>query len=58
METPPPQPNGGGFNSSLSADTVTLPTPLLPGGTYDFQVLLGIQRIGSYKVYVNVEALP
>lgn len=58
LETPPPQPNGGGFNTSLSADTVTLLTPLLPGASYDFQVVLGVQRIGSYKIYVNVEALP
>jgi hypothetical protein len=58
LEQPPTQSNGGGFNSSLSADTITLATPLLPGGTYDFQFLLGIQQTGSYKFYVNIEALP
>ena len=58
LEEPPTQTNGGGFNSSLSAGTVTLLTPLLPGGTYDFQFLLGIQQTGSFKFYVNIEALP
>ena len=58
LETPPEQPNGGGFNSSLSADTITLLTPLLPGGTYDFQLVLGIQQIGSFKFYLNIEVLP
>jgi hypothetical protein len=58
LEEPPAQPNGGGFNSSLAAGTVTLATPILPGGTYDFQFLLGIQKTGSFKFYVNIEALP
>jgi hypothetical protein len=58
LEEPPTQPNGGGFNSSLSAGTITLATPLLPGGTYDFQFLLGIQQTGNFKFYVNIEALP
>jgi hypothetical protein len=58
LEEPPTQPNGGGFNSSLSAGTITLATPLLPGGTYDFQLLLGIQQTGNFKFYVNIEALP
>ncbi len=58
LEEPPTQPNGGGFNSSLSASTITLLTPLLPGGTYDFQFLLGIMQTGSFKFYVNIETLP
>lgn len=58
LEEPPAQPNGGGFNSSLSAGTITLATPLAPGATYDFQLLLGIQQTGTFKFYVNIEALP
>ena len=58
LEVPPAQSSGGGFNSSLSAGTVTLATPLLPGGTYDFHFLLGIQQTGSFRFYVNIEALP
>jgi subtilisin-like proprotein convertase family protein len=59
---PPPgsvsQPNGGAFNSSLSADTVTLATPLANGASVNVQFLLGIQQTGNFKFLVNVEALP
>ncbi|MET0622829.1 MAG: lamin tail domain-containing protein [Pyrinomonadaceae bacterium] len=58
LEEPPAQPNGGGFNSTLSAGTITLVTPLAPGANYDFQLLFGIQQTGRFKAYVNVEALP
>ena len=58
LEQPPAQPNGGGFNSSLSAGTVTLGTPLANGATIDVRFLLGIQQTGTFKIYVNVEALP
>jgi len=54
----PQQPNGGGFNSSLSSGTVTIGTPIPNGGTIDVHFLLGVQQTGSYKFYVNVEALP
>ncbi len=58
VETPPSQPNGGAFNSSWSAGTVTLGTPLANGASINVQFLLGIQQTGSFKVYVNMEALP
>lgn len=58
LEEPPSQPNGGGFNSSLSAGTVTLATPLANGASVDVRFLLGIQQTGSFKFYVNIEALP
>src|ERR1700752_5407868 len=58
LEEPPSQPNGGGFNSSLSAGTVTLATPIANGSSIDVQFLLGIQQTGSFKFYLNVEALP
>ena len=58
LEQPPSQPNGGGFNSTLSAGTVTLATPLANGASLDFRMLLGIQQNGSFKFYINVEALP
>ncbi|HEX8557078.1 MAG TPA: hypothetical protein VF668_03195 [Pyrinomonadaceae bacterium] len=57
LEQPPSQPNGGGFNSSLSADTVTLATPLAPGESVNVRFLLGIQQTGTFKFFVNVEAL-
>lgn len=58
LEQPPSQPNGGGFNSSLSSGTVTLATPIANGSTIDTRFLLGIQQTGSFKFWINVEALP
>src|ERR687891_490500 len=58
LEQPPSQPNGGGFNSSLSAGTITLATPLANGASIDLRFLLGIQQNGSFKFYMNLEALP
>jgi hypothetical protein len=58
LEQPPSQPNGGGFNSSLSSGTVTLATPLANGATLDLRFLVGIQQTGSFKFFFNVEALP
>ena len=58
LEQPPSQPNGGGFNSSMSAGTVTLATPLANGASIDVRFLLGIQQTGSFKFFLNVEALP
>ncbi|HEX8281892.1 MAG TPA: hypothetical protein VF588_00830 [Pyrinomonadaceae bacterium] len=58
LEQPPAQPNGGGFNSSLSSGTVTLATPLANGASLDLRFLLGIQQTGSFKFYINIEALP
>jgi hypothetical protein len=58
LEAPPSQPNGGGFGSTLSAGTVTLATPLANGASLDLRFLLGIQQTGTFKLYVNIEALP
>ena len=58
LEQPPSQPNGGGFNSTLSAGTVTLGTPLANGASINVQFLLGIQQTGNFRIYVNVEVLP
>lgn len=58
LEQPPSQPNNGGFNSSLSAGVVTLATPLANGATIDVRFLVGLQQTGSFKFYLNIEALP
>jgi hypothetical protein len=58
LEQSPAQPNGGGFNTSLSAGTVTLGTPLANGASINLQFLLGLQQTGNFRIYVNVEALP
>jgi len=55
LEQPPSQPNGGGFNSTLS---VPLASPLAPGAELDIRMLFGLQQTGSFKFYLNVEALP
>jgi hypothetical protein len=58
LEQLPSQPNGGGFNSTLSAGTVTLGTPLANGDSINLHFLLGIQQTGTFKFFVNIEALP
>lgn len=57
LEQPPSQPNGGGFNSSLSVGTITLATPLAAGASVDVRLLLGIQQTGNASVRVTAEAL-
>ena len=52
------QPNGGGFNSSMGAGTITLGTPLANGASINLQFLVGIQQTGSFRIYLNIEALP
>jgi hypothetical protein len=46
------QSNGGGFNSTLS-----LATPLADGASINVQFLLGVEQNGSFRFFVNVEAL-
>jgi hypothetical protein len=58
LEQPPSQPNGSGFNGSVSSGTVTLATPLANGGSIDVRFLLGIQQTGNFRFYVNIEILP
>jgi hypothetical protein len=58
LEQPPSQPNGSGFNGSMSSGTITLGTPLANGASLDVRYLLGIQQTGNFKLYLNVDALP
>jgi hypothetical protein len=55
---PPIQTMGGALNSTLAAGTITLGTPLANGASVNVQFLLGVQATGSFKIYVNIEALP
>ena len=55
LEQPPSQPNGGGFNSTL---TVTLGSPLANGASLPVNFQLGIMQTGTFRFYVIVEALP
>jgi hypothetical protein len=50
--------NGGGFNSSLAINAITLAAPLAPGASLNLQFLLGIQQTGNFRFYLNIEALP
>ncbi len=58
LEQPPSQPNGSGFNGSLSVGTVTLGTPLAAGASVDVRFLLGIQQTGVARFCVAPETLP
>ena len=58
LETPPSPTSGGGLNSSLSSDTVTLSTPLAPGATINIRLLVGVAQGGTFRFFINVEALP
>ena len=52
------QPNGGGFNSTMSPPSITLGTPLANGASIDLHFLFGIQQTGSYKIAAIAEGLP
>ena len=58
LEQPPNQSEGGGYNSTLSAGTVTLGTPLANNTAINLQFTLGIQTTGTFRFYIIVEALP
>ena len=58
LETPPSQPKGGGFNSSLSSGSVTLASPLAHGASLNVRFLLGVQQTGSFRFRVVLESLP
>jgi hypothetical protein len=42
----------------MSAGKVTLASPVANGASLDVRFLLGIQQTGSFKFFINVEALP
>jgi len=58
LEQPPSQPFGGAFNSTLSVGTITLANPLFPGSSTNVRFLLGVQQTGSFRFFINIEALP
>jgi hypothetical protein len=52
------QPSGGGLNSSLAAGFITVAQPLAPGASINVEFRLGVQTGGSFRFFVNIEALP
>lgn len=58
VEAPPNQPIGGAFNSSWSAGSVTLATPLASGASMNLQFVTGVEQTGADRLFVLLEALP
>ena len=58
VESPPNQPGGGGLNSSLNVGVISLSQPLAPGQSINVQFVLGVQQTGTFRFFMNVEALP
>ena len=58
LEQSSAQPFGGGYNSTLSAGTVTLGTPLASGGSLPVNIKLGVQQTGTFRFIITIEALP
>lgn len=58
LETPPNQAIGGGYNSTLSSGTITTGTPLPNGQSLLISLKLGVQKTGTFRFYIIVEALP
>jgi predicted extracellular nuclease len=57
VETPPDQPNGGALNSSLGVGFINLEGNTIENGeTVSVQFLLGVEKTGSFRFYINVEA--
>jgi len=43
---------------SIPTDTIQLGAPLANGSSINIRFLLGVQQTGTFKFYLNVEALP
>jgi len=56
-DDPPLTPEGGGMNSSLSADFITIFQPLLPGSSVNINFKLGVMDPGHFRFFINIEAL-
>ncbi|HEU4595058.1 MAG TPA: hypothetical protein VFS10_07790 [Pyrinomonadaceae bacterium] len=54
----PPDQTCGGLNTSLSEDQTTPISPLAPGASIDVVFRVGVFQPGSFRFFVNVEALP
>jgi hypothetical protein len=58
LDATPVQALGGGLNSTISSGAISLGTPLGPGASININFLLGVQQVGNFRFFVNVEALP
>jgi endonuclease G len=57
LEEPPAQPNGGGYNATVSAGTITLAQPLANGQSVDVQFLVGVMKTGTFRFFLNIETV-
>jgi hypothetical protein len=55
LETPAAQPNGGGYNSTV---TVSIPGGLPNNASIDVNFALGVVQLGNFRYFIIVEALP
>lgn len=51
------QPAGGGINSTLGVNSITVSTPLAPGASINVEFRLGVMTNGNFRFFVNVEAV-
>jgi hypothetical protein len=58
LESPPSQALGGGLNSAAGVGVVSLSQPMTPGQSINVQFVLGVQQSGTFRFFINVEALP
>ena len=56
VETPPVQPKGGGWNTSMNVGFINFGSPLANGASVSVQFLLGVQQTGTFKFFINIEA--
>jgi hypothetical protein len=58
LEEPPTQGNGGGWNSSMNVGFINLGAPLGPGASVSVRFNLGVMATGTFRFFINIEALP
>ncbi|WP_367871784.1 hypothetical protein [Luteolibacter sp. Populi] len=58
LEQAASQPNGGGLNSTFSATSVAVATPLANNAAINVRFLFGIQQNGAFKLALIPETLP
>ena len=49
---------GGGLNTSLGVGVITVAQPLAPNAAVNVEFRLGVVQAGSFRFFINIEALP
>jgi hypothetical protein len=58
LDQNPNQPNGGGYNTSLTVPSITPATPLANGASIDVRLLFGLQETGNIRIGISPESFP